>query len=240
MAISSGITKRLVSALGTIIRIILLRISFLPHDIESNTLASFQLTTETSAVTTKGRESSRIFKTIQYASFLRLRGGEESLFPKDFGLPPLDIDPNSHLTTGSPTNLVLGASNEGVIDDTVTNNDLPYLPVRATRKRSAAAIANLTDISSDAYEPDESSEKSFAPPAPRATRGRRPAAAKAAAKPAAKPATAPPKPAPAPPKPKPAPAANVCPHCQARFDKPMKFCGECGKPMDAPAQEANA
>jgi hypothetical protein len=23
----------------------------------------------------------------------------------------------------------------------------------------------------------------------------------------------------------------VCPHCQARFDKPMKFCGECGKPM---------
>jgi hypothetical protein len=23
----------------------------------------------------------------------------------------------------------------------------------------------------------------------------------------------------------------VCPHCNARFDKPMKFCGECGKPM---------
>lgn len=23
----------------------------------------------------------------------------------------------------------------------------------------------------------------------------------------------------------------VCPHCQARFDKPLKFCGECGKPM---------
>lgn len=23
----------------------------------------------------------------------------------------------------------------------------------------------------------------------------------------------------------------VCPHCNARMDKPMKFCGECGKPM---------
>jgi hypothetical protein len=27
------------------------------------------------------------------------------------------------------------------------------------------------------------------------------------------------------------PAPLVCPHCKARFDKPMKFCGECGKPM---------
>jgi len=27
-------------------------------------------------------------------------------------------------------------------------------------------------------------------------------------------------------------AANVCPHCQATFDQPMKFCGECGKPME--------
>jgi len=35
------------------------------------------------------------------------------------------------------------------------------------------------------------------------------------------------KPAPAPP-PKP---PNQCPHCQAKFDKPLKFCGECGKPM---------
>jgi len=28
----------------------------------------------------------------------------------------------------------------------------------------------------------------------------------------------------------------VCPHCNARFEKPMKFCGECGKAMP----EANA
>jgi len=28
-------------------------------------------------------------------------------------------------------------------------------------------------------------------------------------------------------------AANVCPHCGAKFDKPLKFCGECGKPMKA-------
>jgi hypothetical protein len=25
--------------------------------------------------------------------------------------------------------------------------------------------------------------------------------------------------------------ANVCPHCQAKFPRPMKFCGECGKAM---------
>jgi hypothetical protein len=27
------------------------------------------------------------------------------------------------------------------------------------------------------------------------------------------------------------PAPNTCPHCGAKFPKPMKFCGECGKPM---------
>jgi len=32
------------------------------------------------------------------------------------------------------------------------------------------------------------------------------------------------------PKPKPA-AGTVCPHCGAKFAKPMKFCGECGKAM---------
>jgi hypothetical protein len=25
--------------------------------------------------------------------------------------------------------------------------------------------------------------------------------------------------------------SKVCPHCNARFEKPLKFCGECGKPM---------
>jgi rRNA maturation endonuclease Nob1 len=34
------------------------------------------------------------------------------------------------------------------------------------------------------------------------------------------------------PKPEAIPApANVCPHCNAVFPKPMKFCGECGKAM---------
>jgi len=28
-----------------------------------------------------------------------------------------------------------------------------------------------------------------------------------------------------------APAPNTCPHCQAKFDRALKFCGECGKPM---------
>ena len=31
-------------------------------------------------------------------------------------------------------------------------------------------------------------------------------------------------------KPKPA-ASNVCPHCDAQFAQPLKFCGECGKSM---------
>jgi hypothetical protein len=37
--------------------------------------------------------------------------------------------------------------------------------------------------------------------------------------------------APAPPPPPPKPDPLVCPHCAAKFDKPLKFCGECGKPM---------
>jgi hypothetical protein len=27
------------------------------------------------------------------------------------------------------------------------------------------------------------------------------------------------------------PKKNACPSCGAQFDKPLKFCGECGKPM---------
>ena len=34
-------------------------------------------------------------------------------------------------------------------------------------------------------------------------------------------------------KPLPKATAIVCPHCNAAFDKPLKFCGECGKPMKA-------
>jgi hypothetical protein len=40
-----------------------------------------------------------------------------------------------------------------------------------------------------------------------------------------------------PPAPKPSPArptvAIVCPHCNAKFPTPLKFCGECGKAMTA-------
>jgi hypothetical protein len=37
---------------------------------------------------------------------------------------------------------------------------------------------------------------------------------------------------PAAPAPKPEEAnATVCPSCGAKFEKPLKFCGECGKPM---------
>ena len=28
-----------------------------------------------------------------------------------------------------------------------------------------------------------------------------------------------------------APIVNICPHCNAKFDRALKFCGECGKPM---------
>ncbi len=31
--------------------------------------------------------------------------------------------------------------------------------------------------------------------------------------------------------PAPKPDGLTCPHCNAKFDKPLKFCGECGKPM---------
>lgn len=29
----------------------------------------------------------------------------------------------------------------------------------------------------------------------------------------------------------PPPPRNQCPHCEAKFDQPLKFCGDCGKPM---------
>jgi hypothetical protein len=39
-----------------------------------------------------------------------------------------------------------------------------------------------------------------------------------------------------PPEPRPPAAGTVCPHCGAKFEKPLKFCGECGKPMAGGAQ----
>jgi hypothetical protein len=33
------------------------------------------------------------------------------------------------------------------------------------------------------------------------------------------------------PPPKPKPDGRLCPHCGARFDRTLKFCGECGKAM---------
>ena len=50
-----------------------------------------------------------------------------------------------------------------------------------------------------------------------------PARAQAAKAQAAPPAAAPAKPA----------GKHVCEHCGAGFDQPLKFCGECGKPMKA-------
>jgi hypothetical protein len=42
------------------------------------------------------------------------------------------------------------------------------------------------------------------------------------------------KPAPSPlPPPPPPPDPLTCPHCSARFELELKFCGECGKPMKA-------
>jgi len=37
------------------------------------------------------------------------------------------------------------------------------------------------------------------------------------------------------PAPKPAPSGFVCPSCGAVFEKSLKFCGECGKPMKVTA-----
>lgn len=39
--------------------------------------------------------------------------------------------------------------------------------------------------------------------------------------------------APAAPAAKAKPAGQVCPHCGANFKEKLKFCGECGKPMEA-------
>src|SRR5438094_690941 len=41
--------------------------------------------------------------------------------------------------------------------------------------------------------------------------------------------------APPPVAPRPIAAANTCPHCNAKFEKSLKFCGECGKPMGVSA-----
>lgn len=38
-------------------------------------------------------------------------------------------------------------------------------------------------------------------------------------------------PASAPRRPEPAAELRPCPHCGAAFDRPMKFCGDCGQPM---------
>jgi hypothetical protein len=38
-----------------------------------------------------------------------------------------------------------------------------------------------------------------------------------------------------PPQPVLIPKRNACPFCGATFDKPLKFCGECGKPMGGAA-----
>ena len=40
-----------------------------------------------------------------------------------------------------------------------------------------------------------------------------------------------PQPAPSPKPAKKQPSSYACPSCGASFDKPLKFCGECGKPM---------
>jgi hypothetical protein len=42
-------------------------------------------------------------------------------------------------------------------------------------------------------------------------------------------------PAPRPAAPKPAPPGMSCPSCGASFPNPMKFCGECGKPIPVEA-----
>ena len=34
----------------------------------------------------------------------------------------------------------------------------------------------------------------------------------------------------------PPPVGNTCPHCKATFDRSLKFCGECGKPMAVEAR----
>ena len=138
---------------------------------------------------TKGSTCSK--KKIRYQATLRLFGGQSTvpdvLAPSDqANLMTTDFNSMSATIEG----IQAGVNAVDTVDCAQKGIDLvPTLPERSTRKRSATSVTtNLTDLSSDedAYEPEESSEKSFEPPQ-RATRGRKPAATKAA--PTKKPAT---------------------------------------------------
>jgi len=117
----------------------------------------------------------------------------------------------------------------------------PPNPMAHLEERKAAIYLNLRDLTFE-YRLGKLSEADYektkhglqeelakvlaeldaSAPAPKATATpKTPAAPKPAA------ATAPPR------KTEPSAKADplVCPHCNARFDRPLKFCGECGKPM---------
>lgn len=78
------------------------------------------------------------------------------------------------------------------------------------QRELAQVIAEMERINAG-VKPAEAPKKAVAPP-------KAPAPAQAPA-----PAKAPPEAA--------QPGGLVCPHCGAKFAKPMKFCGECGKAM---------
>ncbi len=110
----------------------------------------------------------------------------------------------------------------------------PVSPARHLEERKAAIYENLRDLQfeyrvgklsdEDYQQTKQSLQKELA-----GVIGEINTIVAAAQAPKAKAPAAPPKPKP---KPEPEPdSATVCPHCGAKFPKPMKFCGECGKAM---------
>jgi len=114
----------------------------------------------------------------------------------------------------------------------------PVSPTRHLEERKAAIYENLRDLQfefrvgklsdADYQQTKVGLQKELAGVIAEITRLSSAPAAKPATK--SKPA-APEKAAEAQAKAPEAPANTVCPHCGAKFPKPMKFCGECGKAM---------
>lgn len=101
----------------------------------------------------------------------------------------------------------------------------PVSPVKHLEERKAAIYENLRDLQFE-YRTGKLSDEDY-----RQTKLdlQRELAAVLAEIERLQPAAAKPKPAPPPPS---SPVAqSLCPACGARFDRPMKFCGECGAPM---------
>jgi predicted amidophosphoribosyltransferase len=108
----------------------------------------------------------------------------------------------------------------------------PVSPFRHLEERKAAIYENLRDLQFE-YRPDKLSDQDYQTTKVELQKELAKVLAETdriKAELGMTPAAPAPKAAPAP-----AVKKNVCPSCGASFDKPLKFCGECGKPMSGSA-----